>query len=238
MKKLFFLIVILIVASCTTDVTTNNPGFQGYRDNVLFRSLDSKAYLSASGKLRLEGLAQDETLNLSTSSAAVGTYYLGTTNLNNYAQYASTFSNQDLEYATDAIAGPVAKIQIPYFSLGTGYTSGTGIATTTTGAGTGLSVQLTVNASGVITDIKISSPGNNYSPGDLITVVGGNGQTKFKVLNIEGSNGEIIITKNDGVTVTGTFKFNAVKSAVSPFGNELLNFQYGEFYKIPIYPEP
>lgn len=234
MKKLFSLIVILTLASCTTDVKTNNPGFQGYRDNILFRSIDSKAYLSASGKLRLEGLAQDETLNLSTSSALVGTYFLGTTNLNNKAEYSSTFSNQDLSYATNPIAGAVAKIETPYASLGSGYTAATGIATTTTGSGTGLTVKLIVNASGVITEITISSPGNNYFPGDLITITGGNGLAKFKVLNVQGSNGEIKITKNDGVTVTGTFKFNAV----SPAGNELLNFQYGEFYQIPIYPEP
>ena len=238
MKKIVSLLVILVIASCTTDVTTNNPGYQGYRDNVLFRSISSRAYLSASGQLRLEGLAQDETLNLKTVSAAVGTYYLGTTVINNSANYMSKFSNQDLSYATDVVAGAVANIQKPFASLGTGYVSGTGIATTTTGNGVGLTVKLIVNSSGVITDIKISSPGNNYLSGDLITVTGGNGQTKFRVLNVEGSNGEIIIAKNDGVTVSGTFKFNAVKSQISPFGNDLLNFQYGEFYKIPIFPEP
>ena len=38
------------------------------------------------------------------------------------------------------------------------------------------------------------------------------------------------------MTVTGKFKFNAVNSNNSPFAQNILNFQYGEFYKIPIYP--
>jgi hypothetical protein len=36
------------------------------------------------------------------------------------------------------------------------------------------------------------------------------------------------------MTVTGKFKFNA--SNTGAFGNPILNFQYGEFYKVPILP--
>jgi hypothetical protein len=59
---------------------------------------------------------------------------------------------------------------------------------------------------------------------------------KFRVLNTQNSNGEIEITKYDNVnmTVTGKFKFNA--SNTGAFGNPILNFQYGEFYKVPIFP--
>ena len=91
---------------------------------------------------------------------------------------------------------------------------------------------------GVVTSITISSRGNAYLAGDLVTVAGGNVNCKFRVANVQNSNGEIKITEYDNVnfTVSGKFKFNAANSNASPFGGPILNFQYGEFYKIPIYP--
>jgi hypothetical protein len=58
------------------------------------------------------------------------------------------------------------------------------------------------------------------------------------VTNVQNSNGEIQITEYDNVnfTVSGKFKFNAANANNSPFGGPILNFQYGEFYKIPIFP--
>ncbi len=40
------------------------------------------------------------------------------------------------------------------------------------------------------------------------------------------------------MTVTGKFKFNATKSGSGQFGGEVVNYQYGEFYNVPIYPNP
>lgn len=50
-------------------------------------------------------------------------------------------------------------------------------------------------------------------------------------------NGEIIIEEYDAVnkTVSGTFKFNAENIDNNPLAGPLLNFQYGHFYKVPIY---
>ena len=60
----------------------------------------------------------------------------------------------------------------------------------------------------------------------------------MRVLNVEGSNGEVVITENTGDTVTGTFKFNAINANNNPLGPEMVNFQYGTFYKIPVIPAP
>ncbi|TDE05876.1 DUF6252 family protein [Flavobacterium sandaracinum] len=49
-------------------------------------------------------------------------------------------------------------------------------------------------------------------------------------------NGEIVITEYDDEanTVSGTFKFNAENTDGNPLVGDVLNFQQGVFYKIPI----
>jgi len=59
-------------------------------------------------------------------------------------------------------------------SGGTGYTAGT--ATTTGGAGVGLTINITVTG-GVIQTGSIASAGSGYNNGDIITIVGGVGGT-------------------------------------------------------------
>ena len=236
MKRFLPLFIIAIVfSSCQEDLKSNNPGFQGLKDDVFWRANDARAYISATGKLSIEALTQYEQITLNTSSANVGTYVLGTTNTNNSATYTSNFGEIDLQYATVAVPGPVSNITL--ISGGTGYSSGTSVVTTG-GAGSGLTVNIVANASGVVTSISLSSRGNAYLAGDLITVAGGNVNCKFRILNVQNSNGEIKITEYDNVnmTVSGKFKFNAANANNSPFGGPILNFQYGEFYKVPIYP--
>jgi hypothetical protein len=73
-------------------------------------------------------------------------------------------------------------------SGGTGYTSNpAGTATTTTsGAGTGLTVKTTA-VSGAITDITIgTSAGTGYLNGDLITVTGGGANAVFRIVAAPG----------------------------------------------------
>jgi len=57
-------------------------------------------------------------------------------------------------------------------SLGTGYTTATGVATTSAGGGTGLTVDITA-AAGAITAIVINNAGTGYEVGDTITITGG-----------------------------------------------------------------
>lgn len=236
MKRFLPLFIIAIAfSSCQEDVKFNNPGFQAQKDDVFWRANDARAYVSETGKLRIEAYTQYEIVTLNTASANAGTYVLGTTNANNFAAYTSNFNDVALAYATIAVPGPVGLVALT--AGGTGYSSGTSVATTG-GAGSGLTVNTTANASGVITAVAISSRGNAYLAGDIITISGGNVNAKFRVTNVQNSNGEIKITEYDQVnfTVSGTFKFNAANSNSSPFGGPILNFQYGEFYKVPIYP--
>ena len=230
-----FFIISIAFSSCQEDVKFNNPGFQAQKDDVFWRAIDARAYVSETGKLTIEALTQNETLTLKTSSKNVGTYTLGTTNLNNEATYTSNFDEILLEYATIVVPGPVSNVTI--INGGTGYAN-TSSVNTTGGTGSGLTVNILVNASGQVTSAVPSSRGNGYLAGDLITLAGGNVNSKIRVANVQNSNGEIIITNYDAInfTLTGKFKFNAANANNSLFGGPLLNFQYGEFYKIPIYP--
>jgi len=53
-----------------------------------------------------------------------------------------------------------------------------------------------------------------------------------------GGVGEIKVTEFDADTntITGTFRFNAVNINDNPIGGEFVNFQYGNFYKVPLLP--
>ncbi len=247
MKKLVYLLVLVVAfTSCSEEVKFSNPAFQGYRDDVFFNGIDVKAYKSSNGALTLVALSQDEEVEIDIASGAKGTYYFGTTNQNTLATYTSSFNDVNLYYETKIIAGPVAKMNGQMFAGGTGYTSDCVLLdgsyacnsshATIGGSGSGLTLSVITNASGVVTSVKVASPGNGYKAGDLITITGGGNNAKVKVLNVEGSNGEIVITENTGNTVTGTLKFNAVN--VGPVGPTLVNFQNGTFYKIPIIPAP
>lgn len=249
MKKILSLIVILVAfSSCQDDVKFNNPGFQAYRDGVLFRGIDVKAYKSSNGSIALVGLAQDEKVSLNIASSAKGTYYFGTTNQATKAFYESSFNNVALSYATDVVFGPVANMESGMTAGGTGYVSDCVLVSgnyacnnshqTTGGSGSGLSLSVITNATGVVTSVKVASPGNGYKAGDVITITGGGNNAKIKVLNVEGSNGIINITENTGDTISGDFKFNAINSNGNPAGGELVNFQYGTFYKVPVLAAP
>lgn len=236
MKRFLSLIFMAVaISSCQEDVKFNDPGFQGLKDDVFWTANDARAYISSSGRLSVEALTEYETLTLNTASPNTGTYILGTTNTNNSATYVSDFNGNELEYATTPVPGPVGAVTL--VSGGTGYTSSTSVATTG-GTGSGLTVNITANSSGVVTALTLSSRGNNYMAGELITVTGGNANCRFRITNVQNSNGEIKITEYDNVnmTVSGKFKFNAVNTNNNPFGGPLLNFQYGEFYRIPIFP--
>jgi len=71
---------------------------------------------------------------------------------------------------------------------GTGYTDpgATGVATTG-GTGTGLLVDYITDGAGVITSITINDPGQGYTVGDTITVVGGGADADIDVLAVDGA---------------------------------------------------
>ena len=152
-KYLLFLVVVFAIFSCEENVSFNNPSFQGMKDNVFWRAVDSKAFLASDGSLIIEGYTGNEILTLRTTFTAIQRYPLGASN-SKTAVYVLTIGADEISFKT-----------------------GIGI-------------------------------------GD----------------------GEIVITEYDDVnsTVSGTFKFNAENADGNPLAGDVLNFQQGVFYKVPI----
>lgn len=106
---------------------------------------------------------------------------------------------------------------------------GTGALTTTNGNGSGLRVAINVNNLGKVTSMYVVSRGDGYKAGDLITIMGGDDNATFKILNVQNSNGEVVIESIQEGTFTGTFKLNA-----SDENGNVVTFSEGVFYKIPV----
>lgn len=93
-----------------------------------------------------------------------------------------SFSNTGVPASSGSIVG------------GSGYTSGTGAGTTYSGAGVGLTVNITAVA-GAITSIDSLNGGTGYTVGDVITVLGGTGGT-FTITSV--SLTTVGLTNSDG----------------------------------------
>lgn len=70
------------------------------------------------------------------------------------------------------IAAPITAIGVP--TAGSGYTPGTyvGVATTSSDAGTGATLDITVNASGQVVSAVLNAAGTNYTAGAVLTPTG------------------------------------------------------------------
>lgn len=232
MKKLFSLLVLFFIFSgCTTEVTTNTPGFQAFKDDALWRAIDVKAYLSINGHVRILALAENEQIEINMKSFDIGTYYFASIDDENAAGFSSTRDNTTLNYLTYDINGPILNINNPLLIAGSGYSEGFSVSTTSLGGGSGMTVDTIVDDNGLLSGVLINSPGNNYESGDIITISGGNNNAKFKISSV------IEITDNSNGTLSGTFRFTAKNAFPSPLVNELVSFQYGAFYQIPIVPD-
>jgi Family of unknown function (DUF6252) len=231
MKKIVSIIALFVLlSSCQDEVKFNDPGFQAFRDDVLFRAIQVTAFKSSTGSVRIEALAQDEEFVLNISNSTVGTYYMASTNVNNWATYTSSFDDVVIDYATRQSFEPITTIANSILTGGTGYTASNAVGTTNTGNGSGMSVKTTA-VDGVITSIKIVNPGVKYKSGDIITINGGDGNAKFRVLS------EVKITKSEDGMISGEFRLNLQNIYDNPAGQELVNFQNGAFYNIPLVQE-
>ena len=232
MKKLFSLFVLaLIFASCATEVTTNTPGFQAYKDDTLWRAIDVNAYLDIDGHLRILAMAENEQVELNMSSANIGTYYFASVDDENTADFSMSYNGDFLKYLTYDVNGPILNINNPVLASGTNYSENFSVSTNSLGGGSGMTVNTTVSDSGFVTGVLINASGSGYEPGDIITINGGDNNAKFKILSV------IEITDNSNGTITGTFRFTAKNAIPNPTVNELVSFQYGAFYQVPVLPE-
>ena len=100
MKKLILLIVILFsFISCEEEVTSNNPSFQGLKDNVFWRAIQSNATRAGNGSLIIEAYTSKEKITLKITSTIVQTYFLGTST-SKTATYTLTDSDGTIIFTT------------------------------------------------------------------------------------------------------------------------------------------
>ena len=228
MKKLLSLIAATVLfTSCQEDIQTNTPAFQANFNNAAWRANYATVSIDESGAMALTAYTDYETIVLKTSSANLGTYILGTDNTNNFASYNFDSPDFSSSYDTSVFLGPAYKLST-VLNAGTGYVDNAAGAQTTGGSGSGLRVA-TRTTNGSVVAITLVSRGNGYRAGDLITIVGGNNNARFKVINVQQSNGEITITEVLDGKYTGKYKFNAVDE-----DGEVVTFSEGVFYKVPL----
>ena len=96
---------------------------------------------------------------------------------------ATPANDATVTVATAVVLDAVATLDNASLVPGTGYSNGTGVATTTIGAGTGLTVNIT-QTGGVIDTVAVNATGQNYSIGDVITITGGNADATIEVLTV------------------------------------------------------
>lgn len=106
----------------------------------------------------------------------------------------------------------VATLNSGTLSGGTGYlTSDTNVATTSSGSGTGLTVDIT-NSGGSVITVAVNSPGSGYAIGETITISGsGNGDATINVATVNA--GGLLQT----ISVAGTPITAPTKNFISAF---------------------
>ena len=110
--------------------------------------------------------------------------------LNNLA----TATTLVLNLSGDPTPGDVTALDAGSLAGGTGYNTATAVATTSSGNGAGLTVDITASG-GVITAVVINADGSGYAVGDTITITGGGGDATIDV--------SAVVEMAVGDTVTG-----------------------------------
>lgn len=228
MKKVIFLFASAIaLISCEKNVEFNDPAFQAQINGSLWKSSSMLGTKSPTGQVVLKGFSAKGNVEIDLNSSALGARALGTINTSNFVSYSFANDTANFNYTTGITFAPVNNISL--FSGGTGYTTSSLVATTG-GSGSGLKVDIVANVNGVITSVKVNMPGTNYRAGDLVNIVGTNSNASIIIQDVTKSNGEVIITEYDGVTISGNFKFTAFDAG----NNQTASCREGVFYKIPV----
>ncbi len=98
-KQVLYILLLFAFISCQDDVKFNNPAFEGQKDNVFWRAIDSKAAIAADGSLTIDGYTRNEKLTLKTTSTTAQTYPLGTST-SKMATYVLTDANGTITFST------------------------------------------------------------------------------------------------------------------------------------------
>jgi hypothetical protein len=116
----------------------------------------------------------------------------------------------------------VSVLEFSAFTVGSGYSSGTNVSTTTNGSGTGLTLDIVaapIDDGGQVISYTINNPGSGYAVGDEIYVDGGDGlatMTVAVVLNEEEQfPGDNVYTMNFMISSDNIF----TRSSINPDGS-------------------
>ena len=109
-------------------------------------------------------------------------------------------------------------------AAGTGYTEGsaTAVATTSSGSGTGLTLDIVVDASGNVTSATINNDGSGYAASEVITITGGNADATVPVSDLHGNGCTIPVSAihGNGATIDiATIFANATVDVSAVFTN-------------------
>jgi len=227
MKNILVLLVsVLSLTSCVNDVQKNTPALQAKFNNNTWRATQASVEV-VNGALVITAFTLNETVILQTSSINPGTYVLGTTNSSNSISYSKEIGGVSNNFETSIYAGPVytlSNVVIP----GNGYVSSSNLSTTG-GSGSGLRLNVVANATGGLASVSIVARGEGYVAGDVLNIVQGiRSNATIRVVNVQQSNGEIVIEEVQNGAFTGSFKFNAVDSG----SGEVVTFSNGVFYQL------
>ena len=168
------------VGGIITAVTINNPG-SGFNagDIITIPTVVPGVVLAFDEVSLFRGRGQTDRTNVITTGGAGGGLSVDVT-VNEFGLIDTIAINNA---GTGYVVGNTISIPPPIIGdvrtvgnivAGTGYISGTNVATTTTGAGTGLTLDVTASAGG-ITAVTVNARGSGYVAGDSITVTGGTG---------------------------------------------------------------
>ena len=181
------------------DVTLNS----GLTSSILGTTQTySNITQNSTSRIDIDGstvIAGDGTGAQFTINRSAGTYLVSVTNngtnyevndnitvLGTSLSGTSPANNATITVDTALGKNRVATLNNATLDGGTGYTTSTGVATTSSGSGTGLTVNVTASA-GVVTNIAVNSTGQNYQIGDSIRVTGGATYSSVSQLSTSGS---------------------------------------------------
>ena len=98
-KQILYLLYLVAFFSCQDDIKFNSPTFEGQKDNVFWRAVDSKAILAANGSVTIEAYTRNEKVTLKTTSTTPQTYLLGTSTSKS-ATYVLTDASGTITFLT------------------------------------------------------------------------------------------------------------------------------------------
>jgi len=128
-------------------------------------------------------------------------------------------------FVAEGNVGIVTALNNATLTSGAGYTDGTysDVATTSSGVGTGLTVNITV-ASGAVTQASINSVGVGYASSEVITITGGTTSATIAVSTVSGFNiNELISVGATGFTATLTEITPIVNLNLFSFNEQIKN---------------